>query len=83
MALNLDILDSYRQDMVRQALKDKDPLHLGTAILEVERFTKELTENDVDKAIDFAEILLELEIVKWQVENLPTNCLTLRGEYIL
>jgi len=69
MALNLDILDSYRQDMVKQALKDNDLPHLTTAIVEVERFTEDLKPEDIDTAIDFAEILLTLEAAKWQLEN--------------
>lgn len=73
MAPNLDILDSYRQELVTSALEQNDLEHLGTAILEVERFAAELKAEEVDKAINFAEILLKLERAKWLLDNPSTK----------
>jgi len=73
MSANLDILDSYRQTLVNEALERDDLEHLNTAIAEVERFSKDLEADDVDTAINFAEILFELESAKWKLENPLTN----------
>jgi len=76
MSASLDILDSYRQTLVKEALDQDDLEHLNTALFEVERFAREIEPDAIDKAINFAEILLELEAAKWKLENPLTNNLT-------
>ena len=69
MIAQLDILDDYRQQLVKTALEKNTIPDLDTAILEVERYSRDLAPAAFDKAINFAEILLELEEAKWQLEN--------------
>jgi len=73
MSANLDILDEYRQKLVKEALEQNDLEHLNTSLFEVERFARDLEADEIDKAINFAEILLELESAKWKLENPSTN----------
>lgn len=73
MVERLDILDDYRQQLVKTALEKNNIPDLDTAILEVEIYSKGLSPDDIDKAIIFAEILLELERAKWQLENPSTS----------
>ena len=73
MIAQLDILDVYRQQLVKTALEKNTVPDLDTAILEVERYSKKLTPDAIDKAINFAEILLELEAAKWKLENPLVN----------
>lgn len=72
MELQLDVLDDFCKDMVRSALEKNELELLNTTIAQVERFTVELKDVEIDEAIAFAAILLVLEDAKWELDN-PSN----------
>jgi len=68
--MQLDILDQVRQELVTKALeKGDDSILLDMAIREVEVFSLETKAEEIDKAVAFAEILLELEKAKCLLET--------------
>lgn len=67
--MNLSALHEYDRQLCEKALETWEPGDLRQAIEYVERRSRELKPEEIDKALDVAEIMTVLETNLWAMED--------------